>query len=86
LLVHALALVSIGTLLILSPSRWCWTAGWLLAVGSMLFAGGLALHGLTGQIGHWAIIPSGGILLIAGWVALLLYALTMAGVKKTVSC
>lgn len=75
LLVHALALVSVGTLSLLAPSRWCGATGLLLATGTLLFAGGLAAHGLTGQFGHWAIIPTGGMMLIAGWIALLLYAL-----------
>jgi uncharacterized membrane protein YgdD (TMEM256/DUF423 family) len=40
----------------------------LFTAGIILFSGGLYLDVFTGDFFHWAIVPSGGLLLIVGWV------------------
>ena len=44
--------------------------GWLLAGGTVLFSGGLWLHGLSGR-SPGPIAPAGGTLLLIGWLVLL---------------
>lgn len=51
------------------------TAGFLFAAGVLLFSGSLYVMTLTGIRGLGAITPLGGLLLIAGWVALAFAAL-----------
>lgn len=41
---------------------------WLL--GIMLFSGGLYSMVFLGEMGHWAIVPSGGLCFILGWCCL----------------
>jgi uncharacterized membrane protein YgdD (TMEM256/DUF423 family) len=67
---NALALLVIGGLSLNFPSRLINVAGGLLLLGVGSFSGGLYLHAFTGNIGHFAIIPSGGLLQIIGWIVL----------------
>jgi uncharacterized membrane protein YgdD (TMEM256/DUF423 family) len=73
-MIHALALVAVGGLTAARFSRCCGAAILLFVAGTLLFSGGLAVHALTGRIGHWAIVPGGGLLLILGWIALAAHA------------
>lgn len=47
-------------------AAWCWLAG------TILFSGSLYLLSVTGVKWLGAVTPFGGLLLLAGWVALLL--------------
>lgn len=72
-LVHALATVAVGTLAALRPAPGLTAAGWCFLVGTAIFSGCLFALALTGVKILGAIVPIGGVLLIAGWM-LLAYA------------
>jgi len=73
-LIHAVALVAVGCLAGLPAAaavqRTLATAGWCFATGVAIFSGCLWTLALTriGVLG--AIVPIGGSLLIAGWIAI----------------
>jgi uncharacterized membrane protein YgdD (TMEM256/DUF423 family) len=50
-------------------------AGWLFALGTLLFSGSLYALALTGVRALGAVTPFGGVAFIAGWIALALSAL-----------
>lgn len=78
LLVHAPALL----VLALVPAPWrpvARIAGWLLAGGLVLFAGDLALRAAAGHGLFAYAAPLGGMLLVLGWIAVALMALTGRG-------
>ena len=50
------------------PANW---SGWLFGAGGLVFAGSLYLLALTGARVWGAVTPVGGVLLLAGWAALL---------------
>ena len=77
-LFHALALVAVAALAFQRPSRALRVSALLFVVGTGLFSGGLYLLAFSGRVGHWAIVPSGGLCLIAGWVALALHGVWRA--------
>lgn len=62
-LVHALA---IG----LAGAAGSTLAGWLLLAGILLFSGSLYLMALTGRRALGAVTPIGGLLMLAGWLAI----------------
>jgi uncharacterized membrane protein YgdD (TMEM256/DUF423 family) len=74
-LVHALAVLIIGLHLMASPHTlskgWLQGALLLMTGGVVLFSGGLYSVIFADTLGHWAIIPSGGLLMILGWVCLI---------------
>jgi uncharacterized membrane protein YgdD (TMEM256/DUF423 family) len=77
---HALGLIILGTILNKESRRMLLAACWLLGLGVLLFSGGLYLIVFTGNAIHWAIVPLGGVTLIAGWlVAAIGLALRPAG-------
>jgi uncharacterized membrane protein YgdD (TMEM256/DUF423 family) len=69
-MVHALALIGIGLLARTGSSRLVHAAGFLFLLGLIGFSGGLYLMVFAGTSIHWAIVPSGGLLLIVAWVVL----------------
>ncbi|HZZ74149.1 MAG TPA: DUF423 domain-containing protein [Pirellulales bacterium] len=72
---QAVALLCIG-LLAERGSTCCLTgAGICFLLGTILFAGPLYLLSLFDLHLHWAIIPAGGAVMIAGWVMLAVAAL-----------
>ncbi len=73
-LVHAVTLLALATAPTGFPSRWTAASQWLFVLGMVLFCGGLSLIALTGHLGHWAIVPSGGLLLILAWLLLVVHA------------
>ena len=73
-LVHAVALLFVGLASDRRPSRWLSASGWCLLFGVTLFSGGLYMLSMGGVLGHWAIIPLGGLALIAGWCFLIGHA------------
>jgi uncharacterized membrane protein YgdD (TMEM256/DUF423 family) len=70
---HGLALMAVGLLAQSRPSRRLTVAGFCFAAGALGFSGGLYAYTLTGQkwIGQF-IVPTGGLLFLAGWIALAL--------------
>ncbi|MBC6698333.1 DUF423 domain-containing protein [Hymenobacter puniceus] len=72
---HTLALLAVGVLLHARPElRLLGTAAWLWTGGVVVFSGSLYLLCFTGITKLGAVAPIGGLLLIAGWIALLLAA------------
>lgn len=66
LLFHAPALVAIG---LFGESRWLRLAGFMLGIGLMLFCGDLLARDFLGSRLFPFAAPTGGTLLIAGWLA-----------------
>ena len=68
--IHAVAALACFGLLRMEigPASW---AGWLFGLGGLIFAGSLYLMALTGVRMLGAVTPIGGVLLLAGWLALL---------------
>lgn len=67
-LVHAPSLIAISLLAV--RNRLAWVSGWMLALGTLLFAADLVVrhafqHGLFPMAA-----PSGGMLMIGGWLVL----------------
>ena len=67
-MLHCLALLSLGLLGegFGTGRRACAASFFLL--GIMLFSGGLYSMVYLGQMGHWAIVPLGGLCFILGWL------------------
>lgn len=64
---HVLALLSIG-LLNTQASSWSRAATSCFVLGIALFCGGLYSMVFLGKMGHWAIVPIGGLCFILGWL------------------
>jgi uncharacterized membrane protein YgdD (TMEM256/DUF423 family) len=72
---HAVALVIVGLLrgaAVRSP--WLDAAGWLFALGIVLFSGSLYLLSVSGARWLGAITPVGGLAFIGGWALLAIWA------------
>ncbi len=79
-LFHALAMVAVGLFAAIRPdATGLATAAWCFLVGTLIFSGCLAALALTGVKLLGAIVPIGGVLLIAGWARLALTAARLAG-------
>ena len=72
---HALALLAVAWVTEKSPGRFEVWAGWLFAVGIMIFSGSLYLLAITGMRWLGAITPIGGVAFLAGWACLAVHAL-----------
>jgi uncharacterized membrane protein YgdD (TMEM256/DUF423 family) len=57
-------------------------AGWGFLAGSVLFSGALYVMGVTGLRTLGPIVPLGGVLLMAGWVALFAYGLGLGSAPE----
>jgi uncharacterized membrane protein YgdD (TMEM256/DUF423 family) len=76
---HALALFGVACLFAIEGGREPWPlriAAWCFLGGLVLFSGGLYVMGLTGLRSLGPTVPTGGLLFLAGWAALIIYALT----------
>ena len=72
---HAVALLAVGVLWAVRPElRGLGLPAWLWLSGTVVFSGSLYALCFTGITKLGAVAPVGGLLLIAGWVALLLAA------------
>jgi len=71
---HALALLAVGQLMRSQPAPALSAAGAGFALGVLVFSGSLYALSLSGVRALGAITPLGGLLLLAGWAALV-YAL-----------
>lgn len=74
---HTFALLVVGLLGMHVRSCWLSVSGCLFFLGMIGFSGGLYLHVFAGEFIHWSIVPAGGLLLIAGWVALAIAGLAL---------
>src|SRR5262245_40316466 len=75
-LIHALAVGLAGGVPGRAPG--VTIAGWLFAGGIALFSGSLYAMTLTGERALGAVTPIGGVLFLAGWIAIGAAALSMA--------
>ncbi len=80
-LAHALVLLGVGLLAgrTARPRLTLRLAGWGFLAGSVLFSGVLYVMGVTGSRALGPIVPVGGVLYLAGWVALFAYGLGLRG-------
>ncbi len=83
---HGLALIGVALLWdrapggrISPPPRSLKLAGWGFLAGSVLFSGALYVMGMTGLRALGAVVPVGGVLLLGGWAALLVYGWGLRG-------
>lgn len=67
---HALAALGASLFALHAPGARTLLAGWLFIVGAVVFAGSLYLMAATGLRGFGVVTPVGGVLLVAGWLAL----------------
>ena len=67
---HALALLAAAWVANRWPGSAAQAAGWLFAAGILVFSGSLYLLSITGTQWLGAVTPLGGIVLLAGWLAL----------------
>jgi uncharacterized membrane protein YgdD (TMEM256/DUF423 family) len=78
-LAHALALGLVAWVATRYPGAASSVAGWCFAAGVLVFSGTLYAMTLTGARWLGAVTPVGGLLLLAGWVAVLVAALRGGG-------
>jgi len=64
---HVFALLFVGVLYHLKPSKKLYRAGWLFILGMILFSGSLYAYALTGITLLGAITPFGGLAFIIAW-------------------
>lgn len=67
---HALALFAVAWATTRWPVGSVRAAGWLFIAGTIVFSGSLYVLSLTGQRWLGAVTPLGGVLFLAGWLAL----------------
>ncbi len=67
---HALALVATGLLVTRRKGRAAPAAGWLFAIGIVIFCGSLFVLALSGARWWGAVTPFGGVAWLAGWALL----------------
>jgi len=70
-LTHALALALAAWLVHRGAGTSALVAGWSFIAGVLLFSGSLYMMTITGQTKLGAITPVGGLLLLAGWGAIM---------------
>ena len=67
---HALALLGVAWAASQWPAPPVRAAGWLFVGGTVVFSGSLYVLSLTGARWLGAVTPLGGVLFLAGWIAL----------------
>src|SRR5437762_6416475 len=67
---HALALLAVAWAVTRWPGMPIRSAGWLFMCGTVVFSGSLYVLALSGVRWVGAITPIGGLMFLAGWVAL----------------
>ena len=75
-MLHVLALLVLGMVGPHLGSKMRVLASVFFLLGIALFSGGLYSMVFLGQMGHWAIVPSGGLCFILGWICVALTAFT----------
>ena len=81
-LTHALAIGLAAWLVHRGAGAPATAAGWLFAAGIVLFSGSLYAMTLTGQTKLGAITPVGGLLLLAGWVAIVTAGIRLGAIGR----
>ena len=71
-LLHAIALVLVGVLIVRRPTRLTTAAGWCFTLGIVLFSGSLYVLSLTGTTAVGVVTPLGGLFFLGGWACLAL--------------
>lgn len=66
-MLHSLALLPLGLLTSGTAQRRRGLAAVFFILGMGLFSGGLYSMVFLGKMGHWAIVPSGGLSFVIGW-------------------
>ncbi|HEY4233288.1 MAG TPA: DUF423 domain-containing protein [Lacipirellulaceae bacterium] len=74
---HAIAIVVVGLAIAAYPTPWWEAAAWAFLIGILIFSGLLYALVFVGPNFRWlgAIVPIGGLSLIAGWLLLAIGAL-----------
>jgi uncharacterized membrane protein YgdD (TMEM256/DUF423 family) len=73
-LIHAVALLAAAALAPRTAGRLVPAAGWLFALGIIVFSGSLYVMSLTGMTRLGMVTPLGGLAFLAGWALLALAA------------
>jgi uncharacterized membrane protein YgdD (TMEM256/DUF423 family) len=73
---HGLALLAVAVLGERIAGRAVAAAGWAFTAGTLLFCGGIYLSSLLGWAPASRVTPFGGIAFVAGWIALIVAALS----------
>jgi len=81
---HGLALLAVSFAAARDGGTALWLAGVAFTAGTVLFSGSLYALALTGARWLGAITPVGGLLLLAGWLALIWAALISPGRSPSV--
>ncbi|XZE42967.1 DUF423 domain-containing protein [Pirellulaceae bacterium SH467] len=71
---HALAMLAIGLSPLPGRSSLARAACGMFLAGILFFSGGLYAISLADTIGHWSIVPLGGMMFLVGWFLLFLSA------------
>lgn len=67
-MIHAVAILAMAAVG-LTRHRPGAAAAWLWSAGCLMFSGGIYSLAIADRIGHWAIVPAGGLCFILGWAA-----------------
>jgi uncharacterized membrane protein YgdD (TMEM256/DUF423 family) len=76
-MVHTLAILAIAMGSSAKQSRFRAVAIVFWLLGMLLFCGGLYSMVFLGKMGHWAIVPSGGLCFMLGWFSIVLLGVTL---------
>ena len=66
-LVHAVAILAIGLSAASQDRRLLRAACGMFLAGTVLFSGGLYSLAFADLLGHWSIVPFGGLMFLIGW-------------------
>ncbi|XZE17774.1 DUF423 domain-containing protein [Pirellulaceae bacterium SH449] len=67
---HALAMLAVGLSSMPSRSSLARAACGMFLSGTLFFSGGLYSLSLFNTLGHWSIVPMGGVMFMIGWILL----------------
>lgn len=78
---HAFALIAVALLVTRRRGRTAPAAGWMFAIGTVLFSGSLYALALSGVRTWGAVTPFGGVVWLIGWILLAFSATRAQGVS-----
>lgn len=81
-MVHVLATLAIGLAHLKGKARHIASVWFYLGIA--LFSGGLYSMVFFGVMGHWAIVPSGGLCFILGWISSVFIAFNREGATSSI--
>ena len=82
-MLHALAIFALS-LSSRGNQRGFQRAAWMMAIGVMLFSGGIYSIVFLDFLGHWSIVPTGGMLMIFSWLVMAVLAVTSSNPANNV--